>query len=410
MIVKHLGRVLCIFLSAAIICFCGCSGPESSSYYFVEFSISSNFYADGEKLDDKEIHIISDEVGKMLNSIEDDVSTEKDGSVAQINAAGVGEKIDVSEYTSELFTLSEELYRKTDGAFSPALYNLSELWGFSPEYADRYTQPRREPPQSEIDKALKVSQFEDIYRTENGEIVKKNAETRIDFGGIAKGYMSDCVLAYLRERYGEIQGTFSVMSNSVLAGEKQNDTAGLGYTATLENPRKEITGGLSSAGALYFTGLSDVAVSTSADDYRYYVYDGMIYKHILDPATGRPSDNGVISITVLVPLSVPHAGALADAYSTTGFCMPLTQALSFYESLWKEYGIGAVVISSDFKYYMIGDYTVLQPKEYAQLTNPSLADQVENVFTYSEVSAAQDEVIPCEKEREYIDIVAARNG
>ena len=346
----------------------------------------------------------------MLNSIEDDVSTEKDGCVAQINAAGVGEKIDASEYTSELFALSKELYRKTDGAFSPALYNLSELWGFSPEYADRYTQSRQEPPQSEIDKALKASQFEDIYRTENGEIVKKNAETRIDFGGIAKGYMSDCVLAYLRERYGEIQGTFSVMSNSVLAGEKQNDTAGLGYTATLENPRKEITGGLSSAGALYFTGLSDVAVSTSADDYRYYVYDGTIYKHILDPATGRPSDNGVISITVLVPLSVPHAGALADAYSTTGFCMPLTQALSFYESLWKEYGIGAVVISSDFKYYTIGDYTVLQPKEYAQLTNPSLADQVENVFTYSEVSAAQDEVIPCEKEREYIDIVAARNG
>lgn len=410
MIVKHLGRVLCIFLSAAIICFCGCSGPESSSYYFVEFSISSNFYADGEKLDDKEIRTISDEVGKMLNSIEDDVSTEKDGSVVQINAAGVGEEIDASEYTSELFALSEELYRKTDGAFSPALYNLSELWGFSPEYADQYTQSRQEPPQSEIDKALKASQFEDFYRTENGEIVKKNAETRIDFGGIAKGYMSDCVLAYLRERYGEIQGTFSVMSNSVLAGEKQNDTAGLGYTATLENPRKEITGGLSSAGALYFTGLSDVAVSTSADDYRYYVYDGMIYKHILDPATGRPSDNGVISITVLVPLSVPHAGALADAYSTTGFCMPLTQALSFYESLWKEYGIGAVVISSDFKYYTIGDYTVLQPKEYAQLTNPSLADQVENVFTYSEVSAAQDEVIPCEKEREYIDIVAARNG
>ena len=409
MIAKFWGRALCFLLSAAILCFCACSADEAE-YYFVEFSISSNFYADGERLDAEALRTISDEVGKMLNSIEDDVSTEKDGSVARINAAGVGEKIQVGEYTSELFVLCEDLYRKTDGAFSPALYNLSELWGFSPEYADRYTQPRQEPPQSEIDKALEASQFEDFYRTENGEIVKKNAETRIDFGGIAKGYMSDCVLALLREKYGEIQGTFSVMSNSVLAGEKQNDTAGLGYTATLENPRKEITGGLSSAGALYFTGLSDVAVSTSADDYRYYIYDGKIYKHILDPATGRPSDNGVISITVLVPLSVPHAGALADAYSTTGFCMPLTQALSFYESLWKEYGIGAVVITSDFRYYTIGNYTVLQPKEYAQLTNPSLADEVENVFTYSEVSAAQDEVIPCEKEREYIDIVAARNG
>ena len=401
--------MLCFFLSALVLCFCGCTRNESA-YYFVEFSISSNFYAAGKKLDDKELHAISDEIGKMLNSIEDDISTEKDGSVARINAADTGEKTQVGKYTSDLFALCEELYRKTDGAFSPALYNLSELWGFSPEYADRYTKPREEPPQSEIDAALKGSQFKDIYMTENGEIVKENAETRIDFGGIAKGYMSDCVLAFLRERYGEVQGTFSVMSNSVLAGEKQNDASGLGYTATLENPRKEITGGLSSAGALYFTGLSDVAVSTSADDYRYYVYDGKIYKHILDPATGRPSENGVISITVLVPLSVPHAGALADAYSTTGFCMPLTQALSFYETLWEECGIGAVVITSDFKYYTIGDFTVLQPKEYAALTNPSVVDEVENVFTYSDIFAAQDLVIPCEKETEYIEKIAARNG
>lgn len=409
MIAKFFGRALCFLLSAAILCFCACSADETE-YYFVEFSISSNFYAGGQKLDNNEIRSVSAEVGTMLNSIEDDVSTEKNGSVARINAADAGEKIQAGEYTSDLFSLSKELYLQTNGAFSPALYNLSELWGFSPEYADRYTQPRQEPPQNEIDACLEKSQFDDIYRAESGEIVKKNAETRIDFGGIAKGYMSDCALALLRQRYGEVQGTFSVMSNSVLAGEKQNDSAGLGYTATLENPRKEITGGLSSGGALYFTGLSDVAVSTSADDYRYYVYDGKIYKHILDPDTGRPSDNGVISITVLVPLSVAHAGALADAYSTTGFCMPLTQALSFYELLWKEYGIGAVVITSDFCYYTVGEYTVLQPKEYAQLTNPSLTDKVENVFTYTEISAAKDEVVPCEKEREYIELLAARNG
>ncbi len=390
---------------------CGCSAPkEESSAYFVEFSISSNFYAEGEKLSAGEIGALKEEIGSLLNSLEDELSTEKaEGSVARINAAGAGEKVAADAHTLELFDLCKELYEKTGGAFTPALYNLSKLWGFTPEYADRYTEPREEPFRSAIDTALASSQFSDLERTESGEIVKANAEARIDFGGIAKGYMSDCVLSLLKEKYKEVQGTFSVMSNSILAGKKQNDATGLGYTATLENPRREVTGGLSASGALYFTGLSDVAVSTSADNYRFYVYDGKIYKHILDPVSGRPSENGVISITVLVPLNVAHAGALADAFSTTGFCIPLTQALDFYESLWAEYGIGAVVITSDFCYYTVGDYTVLQPKEYAALTNPSLTDKVENVFTHNEISSARDEVIPCEKEKEYIETVAARN-
>ena len=122
-----------------------------------------------------------------------------------------------------------------------------------------------------------------------------------------------------------------------------------------------------------------------------------------DPFTGKPSQNGVISITVLVPLSQENAGALADAYSTAGFCMPLTQALEFYRSLWEEEGIGAVVITSDFCYDVVGGYTVLQPKEYAALTRPELEDSVENVFSLRE-GEAQDEVVPCQKEREYISL------
>lgn len=119
MIVKHLGRVLCILLSAAILCFCGCSDSESASYYFVEFSISSNFYADGEKLDGKEIRTISDEVGKMLNSIEDDVSTEKDGSVAQINAAGVGEKFIRANTQRSCLRFLKNCTEKRTGLFRP---------------------------------------------------------------------------------------------------------------------------------------------------------------------------------------------------------------------------------------------------------------------------------------------------
>lgn len=392
-------RAVALLLFCALCLLCGCSAPS----YFVEFSLSQNVYSQGGKLSKSEIDRLQEDISALLHEIESQVSTETEGSdIDRINAAKAGEKVYVGEHTAAMLEICGQLYKQTEGAFSPALYNLSRLWGFTPEFEGMYTVPRAEPSSQEIAEALSVSSFDDV-RVEGNVVVKEKDDVRLDLGGIAKGYMSDCVRALIAERYPDFSGTFSVMSNSVLMGQKQEDAAGLGYTATLENPRADVTGGVSANGALYFTGLSDVAVSTSADNYRFYVYDGTLYKHIIDPFTGKPSQNGVISITVLVPLSQENAGALADAYSTAGFCMPLTQALEFYRSLWEEEGIGAVVITSDFCYDVVGGYTVLQPKEYAALTRPELEDSVENVFSLRE-GEAQDEVVPCQKEREYISL------
>ena len=392
-------RVAALLLACALCLLCGCSAPS----YFVEFSLSQNAYSQGEKLSQSELADLQSDISDLLHEIESQVSTETEGSdIARLNAAKAGEKIYVGEHTAAMLEICRQLYTQTGGAFSPALYDLSQLWGFTPEFEGQYSLPREEPSAQAISQALLSSSFGDIS-VEGNAVVKGKDELRLDLGGIAKGYMSDCVRALIAERYPDFSGTFSVMSNSVLMGQKQEDAAGLGYPATLENPRAAVTGGASANGALYFTGLSDVAVSTSADNYRFYVYDGVLYKHIIDPFTGKPSQNGVISITVLVPLSQENAGALADAYSTAGFCMPLTRALSFYRSLWEAQGIGAVVITSDFCYDVVGEFTVLQPKEYAALTRPELVDSVENVFSLRE-GAAQDEVVPCQKEREYISL------
>ena len=223
----------------------------------------------------------------MLHEIESQVSTETVGSdIDRINAAKAGEKVYVGEHTAAMLEICGQLYKQTGGAFSPALYNLSRLWGFTPEFEGMYTVPRAEPSSQEIAEALSVSSFDDV-RVEGNVVVKEKDDVRLDLGGIAKGYMSDCVRALIAERYPDFSGTFSVMSNSVLMGQKQEDAVGLGYTATLENPRADVTGGVSANGALYFTGLSDVAVSTSADNYRFYVYDGTLYKHIIDPFTEK---------------------------------------------------------------------------------------------------------------------------
>ena len=392
-------------ISAAFLTACS-QQKENGSGYFVEFSMSEGFQVDGQVLSASRRAALQEKIGGLLQEIEDEVSVEKEGGdVARINAAGQNEQVFVGQHTQELLRQSQTLYDLTGGAFSPALYTVSDLWGFTPRFAGRYSQSREEPSAEAIEQALALSDFSDISLSENGEVSKKTGGVQLDFGGIAKGYMSDRILSLLQAEYpeGHLDGTISVMSNSLLFGMVEDGDTVRGYNMRIDNPRK-LTTGVSEA--LFAVGLSDVAVSTSADTYRFYVYGDTIYKHILDASTGRPSDNGVISITTIVPLSVPYAGTWADALSTAGFCMPLRGALVFYDTLFEEYGIGAVVLTSDFRYYVTGNFTVLNRKDYAALTKPELEESTENIFTFTPLEEAPETVIACEQEQEYIRAVA----
>lgn len=404
--------ILLVSLAAAflvaLICVAAVFFPQNAGGgtggYFVEFSLSDEFYVDGEPLSRSERSALLEEIGALLQKIEDEVSAEKSGSdLSRINAAQAGEEVSVGEHTYAMLELCKSLYSETKGAFSPALYNLSELWGFSPDHAGHYNDPRPEPGAEEIEAALAASDFENIELRENGVVVKTDGETGLDLGGIAKGYMSDVAANLIREKYAgkRVDGILTVMSNSVLFGQKYDESAegGVrGYTMQIDNPRALTTG---TSRAAVAAGLSDVAVSTSADTYRFYIWEDKIYKHIIDPQTGKPSDNGVISITALVPLGAEgaaYAGALADALSTAGFCMPLNEALAFYGEMAQKYGVGALVITADFNYYVVGNYDILDPSDFSAGSK--------DVFARADVDDTPETVEPCEEELEYIREVA----
>ena len=388
-----------IFLSIAFIlplCACGAKGDS-----FVEFSLSEAFYVDGSAISAAEHRSLEREIASLLASIEEQISPEREGSdVYRINAAGAGEPIEVGEHTAALLTLGLSLAEGTGGAFSPALYALTDLWGFSPRFEGSYGVSRPSPSDEAVAAALADSDYASL--SWDGEtLVKARGGTQVDFGGIAKGYMTDAAVRLIGERYAgkSVQCTLTVMSDSVLLGEKSGSA--LGYTASIENPRAAVTEGAGASQALFAVGLSDVSVSTSADNYRFYVCDETIYKHILNPSAGAPSQNGVISVTVFVPNAVPNAGAAADALSTAGFCMPLTETLAFYEEQAQMHGIGAVVIAADHRYYVIGDYTVVGRTEYDGMVG-SEGYFSEEIFTRASVGDAADAVEPADREKEYI--------
>ncbi len=402
-------RIAALFAAAALALagalFTGCAEEARG---FIEYSLSEELYVNGQRVTSHEYAEISADMGELIAETEVLFDAEAAGSdIARINAAKAGEAVTVDARTYAALSLCKQLYEETGGAFTPALYGLSELWGFTPAYEGRYSDPRPAPSAEAVAEALAHSDLSGVVLGEGNTVTKTDGETRLDLGGVAKGYMTDLAAALIKERYAgkTVEYSAEVMSNLILAGVKHDSGSVRGYNIGITDPRAAVTGAVQ---CLFFTGMRDVAVSTSSDAYRFYVYEGEIYPHILDPETGAPSQNGVISVTVAVPLSAAFAGARADAYSTAGFCMPLTEALAFYEDLYARYGVTAVVITQDFRYYTVGGGTVLNRKEYAASIEPPA--EAQNVYTLADTGSARDDVPRCAEEEEYIAYIAGLSG
>ena len=388
-----LAASLAFFLLSLSACQNGQAGGEE---YFAEFKIDAEqLYIDGKKISSSAYSSLNREAGELIRSIEREISLQfSESEICRINAAGANVPVTVGEHTYRMLELCKELFALTDGKFTPALLNLTHLWGFSPAYEGQYNRPRPEPSLQEIQTARAGCDFGDLMLLEGNTVVKKNAALKLDLGGIAKGYMSDCLRALILKRYeGKmVDGSISVMSNIILMGNYRENTAHTRpWRVSIDNPRTLVSEYMQ---CMRLPSVSSAAVTTSSDMYRFYSYGGKIYCHIIDPATGKPADRGIISITIVVPDSVPSCGALADALSTAGFCMKLTDALSFYGRMGEAFGVSAIVICSDFNFYTVGNVQV------ENMSDVSAA--FTDVFTRKNVADAQDIVIANEREREYI--------
>jgi len=225
-----------------------------------------------------------------------------------------------------LIKLSADISKKTSGAFDMTFASMGKLWNFS-------TEKFIPPAPDAVKKILPAFNYRNVLFDDSKKTVRfLNSGTKIGLGGIAKGYAVKRAVDILRKE-GVTNGIVACAGDIQVIGSKR----GSPWVVGVRHPReKDIIASLK----LY----DNESISTSGDYERYKYYNGKRFHHIINPATGYPSESGIISATVLC-----NDPVLADAYATAVFVMGVKSAQEFLK---KERDISVVLITDELKIYV----------------------------------------------------------
>ncbi len=214
----------------------------------------------------------------------------------------------------------------TGGAFDVTVGPLVKAWGFGPD-SKRNVSP-------EIRDSL--LQLVGMHRIDirNGEVLKTDDRIQLDFNAIAQGYSVDVISWYfdglkIRNYLVEIGGEVRVR------GTRNGEEWKIGIDRPDENnfmPGSDLQA---------IIRLRDRSLATSGNYRKFYVEDGVKYSHTIDPRTGLPARNTLLSATI-----VAGDCATADGIATACMVMGREKCLEFLQ---KHPEFDAFLVFSDEK-------------------------------------------------------------
>ena len=249
--------------------------------------------------------------------------TLEDSEVSKINNSG-GQPVTVSDETAELIRLGLEYGDISDGYFDITIASASELWDFTDNEEKKF-------PDSEVlAEAAAHIDYHNV-KVEGNTVTLTDPMTKIDLGGIAKGYIADRLKDYLQSE-GVEHALINLGGNKLAVGSK---TDGSSFRIGLQKPFEP------DGTPIAVLEVDDQSVVTSGNYERYFEKDGTIYHHILNPDTGYPIQNDLYQVSIISDRSVD-----GDALSTTCYALGLEKGMELIRSL---DGVEAVFVTSDYE-------------------------------------------------------------
>jgi thiamine biosynthesis lipoprotein len=234
---------------------------------------------------------VSEAVAKAFEKIDelDDLMSnyKPESELSGINRDAAEREVKVSPELFAMIQYSLHASEESGGDFDITVGPLMKLWGF-------FRGQGRLPTPAEIAEVQKHIGYQHVHlNAERSTIHFDVSGMSLDPGGIGKGYAVDRAADILRAR-GVTAALISSGNSSIYAlGAPPNER---GWKINVRDPyRRDQT-----ADVLQ---LRNFALSTSGSYEKFFVIDGKIYCHIMDPHTGWPVQN-MLSTVAAVPTGV----------------------------------------------------------------------------------------------------------
>ena len=228
----------------------------------------------------------------------------------QLTANASAELVPVSASLWTVLAASDRWHKLSDGAFDASLGQLTQLWR-------KYRRAKRLPSSDEIEEAVARTGWRHVHLdVDNRRVKLSQADLRLDFGAIGKGFIVDQAFELLQ--FHGLEACLVNVSGNMRVGAAPPGRAGW---------RIEIAPVEEGGQPLRQIALEHAAVATSGDLWQFVLVDSVRRSHILDPKTGL----GVAGPTCATVIS-PNATD-ADALATTACILGFERAQTIAQHL-----------------------------------------------------------------------------
>jgi FAD:protein FMN transferase len=250
---------------------------------------------------------LKSDVEKILHDFDMSLSLYVDSSI--LSRVNRNDDIILDKFFIEAFKKSVEITKLTDGAFDITVGPLVRAWGFGPDARKNFSESKR-------DSILKFVGMDKV-KIENGRLVKSDPGINLDFNAIAQGYSVDIVSDYFTAR-----GIKSYLVE--IGGEVRvkGDKKGVLWRIGIDRPADD--NNLPGNDLQAVISLKDRSLATSGNYRKFYIENGIKYSHTIDPRTGYPAKNQLLSATIIA-----DECATADGIATASMVIGKDKTIEF---------------------------------------------------------------------------------
>ena len=271
---------------------------------------------------------IRDSVETLLSQIDNSLSGYNKGSI--LSRFNAGETVAPDSLFLDIYSHAFRIYGLTDGLVDAAAGPLFDIWGFGFKNGEM-------PDDSQVAQTVASSGMKRLNSDMHSSLgpdrkldpssllkdgLKDQTLPKLNYNAIAQGYSCDVVARYLY--------SLGVKDMMVDIGEIFCDgvnPSGQPWTLGIDRP----VDGNNEIGAdihgIFRVPEGPHGVVTSGNYRKYYVKGGRKYAHTINPQTGYPAENYLLSATIVAPDAM-----MADAYATYCMVIGLEAAQDFIES------------------------------------------------------------------------------